>query len=254
MPQLGEYLSAPERLAIAVDTSSVTEAYRITRMAKMLGAWVAKDGLELATAEGWDEIASMNQDLNMAWIADAKLHDIPNTTAKAVENLASLEHPPVGITIHTKSGIDSLRAAKKVASEAGIMLFGVTHLTSIGDKETLAYEKALPRVVVWRESRRAAAAGIGGLVCSGQEVGQVKRFKKTNGLYTLIPGTCSLHAQSHDQKRSVTPGEAVAAGADLLVIGRQVTAAENPEQEFVTITNEVADRLPPEQTRLEMAC
>lgn len=107
----------------------------------------------------------------------------------------------------------------------------------------MQYEKAPARIVVWRESRRAVAAGVGGLVCSPREVNQVKRFKKTKGLYTLVPGTRSLGANTNDQKRPTTPKEAILAGADLLVIGRQVTGAEEPVSAFSKVEQEIEQAL-----------
>lgn len=239
MAELGQELAPHERIILAVDTSNQGEAEDLARLARDAGARFVKLGLELSTATSWSYCSELSAEYGLDWVADAKLDDIPNTVARAVDNISHLEHPPVGITIHTKSGTKSLIAAQAEAEKSGILLLGVTHLTSNDEKETAMYEKATPRRVVWREARRAVAGNIGGLVCSGEEVGMVKRFKKTKGLFTMIPGTRSLGANTHDQKRIVTPGEAIAEGADLLVIGRQITTAENPVQAYQDIVAEI---------------
>jgi orotidine-5'-phosphate decarboxylase len=232
-------LSAAERMVPAIDTKYPARATELMQASKSAGAWVVKEGLELMMATSPRTCSELAEESGVEWIADFKLKDISNTVAGAVESIVALDHPPIGITVHTKSGIKALKEAQRVADERDITIFGVTHLTSIDEGETKQYEKATPKVVVWRESRRAVAGGIGGLVCSAQEIGMIKRFKKTNGLYTMIPGTRSLGANLNDQKRPQTPFEAIVQGADLLVIGRQVTAADNFAEEFGFIESEI---------------
>ncbi len=246
-------LSAAERIVLAIDTKSPERANELMRTSKAAGAWVVKEGLELLMATSPRECSQLAADNGLDWIADFKLKDIPNTVAGAVESIVELDHPPIGITVHTKSGIQALKEAQRIADERDITIFGVTHLTSIDDQEALQYEKAPARIVVWRESRRAVAAGIGGLVCAPREVRQVKKFRKTQGLFTLIPGTRSLNAGANDQKRPLTPEEAMFCGADLLVIGRQVTQAENPAEEFKSITQEVSTGLRESGRQMEAA-
>lgn len=239
MPGLNDGLLAAERMVLAVDTSRPETASELMGVAKVAGMWVVKLGLELATATSWRDCSELVADAGVDWIADMKLNDIPKTVAGAVENVVGFDHPPVAITIHTRSGIEALRAANKIASERGIMMLGVTHLTSIGEGETREYENAGPRIVVLRESKRAVVAGIGGLVASAQEVGLVKCLMTPPNLFTMIPGTRSAGANLHDQQRPKTPEEAVSDGADLLVIGRQVTEAEDPMAEAAKIASEI---------------
>lgn len=232
-------LTAAERMVMAVDTKSEEKALELIQISKSVGAGIVKLGLELMIATSAQTCSDLASEAEIDWIADFKLKDIPNTVAGAVESIVALDHPPVGITVHTKTGIRALEEAKKVADEKDVTIFGVTHLTSIDEDETKKYEKTTSKIVVWRESRRATASGIGGLVCSAQEVAMIKRFKKTNGLYTLIPGTRSAGADFNDQKRPRTPFEAIRDGADLLVIGRQVTKASDPLTEFINLKEEI---------------
>ena len=245
MPEQPLDLAPEQYLVLAVDTASEARAEELATVARDAGVRAVKLGLEYLYGHSPAECAELADDFNVDWIADFKLHDIPNTTAKAVEGIVRLPKPPIGITIHTRSGVRSLQAAQEVAKEAGVMLFGVSLLTSIDEDEAKAYEKAPPRRVVWRESRRAVAGHITGLVCSGQELGMIRRFKKTNGLYTLVPGTRSEGVDTHDQRRSITPAQAIRAGADLLVIGRQVTEAARPPQALELVRQEVEAALEP---------
>ena len=232
-------LSAAERMVTAVDNKDPEKALELMNISKVAGAWVVKLGLELMMATSAKTCSELAQEAGQEWIADFKLKDIPSTVAGAVESIVALDHPPIGITVHTKSGVRALSKARTIAAERDITIFGVTHLTSIDEAETKEFEKTTPKVVVWRESRRAVRAGIGGLVCSAEEVGMIKRFKKTRDLFTLIPGTRSSWAPANDQKRVTTPREAIAAGADLLVIGRQVTAADDPVEAFRLTQTEI---------------
>ncbi len=234
-----ELLSA-ERMVLAVDTNSLDRAEQLSTIARNSGALIIKEGLELLMATSPRTCSELAQSSELEWIADFKLKDIPNTVARAVESIVALDYPPVGITVHTKSGLKALSEASRIASERGIKIFGVTHLTSINEKETREYEKASSSRVVWRESRRAVLSNVGGLVCSSKEVSMVKGFKKTRDLFTLVPGTRSTWAPTNDQSRVLTPREAMAAGADLLVIGRQVTEAEDPVMAFQMTEQEIA--------------
>lgn len=236
MPKLEGQLSPEHSMALAVDVSTLAAAEEKAQLAKNAGAWIIKEGLELISATSTRDCSELAADFGLEWVADAKLYDIPNTVARTVENYAQLPHPPLGITIATRSGVDSLRAAQDIATENGITILGVTHLTTVDDEETKLFERLFSKTVVKRELRRADAAKIGGAVCSGKEVALAQPYN----LFTMIPGTRSKDAAANDQKRTVTQEEAIFAGANLLVIGREVTAAEYPEQVYAGLIERIA--------------
>jgi len=247
MVALTPELAPEQRIIGAIDTSDITEAHRLLTILAGAGAAFVKLGLEASTrlepeTDGWRRCSILADTYGMEWVADAKLYDISNTVEKTVSNIINAgPKPPVGLTIATRSGIDSMRLAQEVANEKKTTMLGVTVLTSHSAEEVLEYEGKTPREVVWNEARRAVAAGIGGVVCSGQEVGMLKNLARTRGLFTMIPGTRSTDAETHDQKRSVTPTEAIADGADLLVIGRQITKAEDPAAAFAALVEEIKE-------------
>ncbi len=244
MPALHHNLPAAERIALAVDTSDIGQARELTQVARVAGARVVKLGLEISSATSWSTCSELAGNQGLDWIADAKIDDIPNTAAATVKNLVALDHPPLAITIHANSGIDSLKAAQDVAGEEGVLMLGVTHLTSIDNRETVGTYRFLRNTLVRRRLNTMVAAGIGGLVCSPRELRKVvakeEEFRQMIG---LIPGTRSEGSATHDQKNPTTPQQAIEAGASILVIGRQITQAADPERAFSQLTYEIQQGL-----------
>ena len=152
---------------------------------------------------------------------DLKLHDIPNTVKKSIQGLASL--PIEMLTIHTSGGKDMMTAAMEAVSGTGIKVFGVTVLTSLNDKDTAAIFKRTSSEQVEAMLDEAESAGIDGVVCSPHELEFVS---KRESLLSITPGI-RLKNSNDDQKRVMTPKEAINLGADFLVIGRPITEAEN---------------------------
>tara|TARA_X000000950_G_scaffold49934_1_gene58628 strand:- start:770 stop:1432 length:663 start_codon:yes stop_codon:yes gene_type:complete len=152
---------------------------------------------------------------------DLKLHDIPNTVKKTIEGLSSL--PIKILTVHTSGGKDMMSAAMEAVSGTDIKVFGVTVLTSLNDDDTTAIFKRTPSEQVEAMLDAAESAGIDGVVCSPHELKQVK---KRESLLSITPGI-RLQNLNDDQKRVMTPKEAINLGADFLVIGRPITGAEN---------------------------
>ena len=152
---------------------------------------------------------------------DLKLHDIPNTVKKSIQGLASL--PIKMLTIHTSGGKDMMMAAMEAVSGTGIKVFGVTVLTSLNDKDTAAIFKRTSSEQVEAMLDEAESAGIDGVVCSPYELEFVS---KRESLLSITPGI-RLKNSNDDQKRVMTPKEAINLGADFLVIGRPITEAEN---------------------------
>jgi len=231
-------LSAAERIILAVDTSSTGEAERLVRVAQEAGAQFVKLGLEISSATSWRFCSELAGNYGLDWVADAKLDDIPNTVVGAVKNIKGLDHPPFGITMHTTAGIEAMRAAQEEAEE--IKMLGVTVLTSISDEECERILFGVPaRQKVIELAEAAASAGLKGIVSSPKEVGMIKSIDATKNLFAMIPGTRSTTADVQDQARVGTPAAAIGDGADLLVIGRQVTKAENPAHAFSELVQEI---------------
>jgi orotidine-5'-phosphate decarboxylase len=163
---------------------------------------------------------------------DLKLHDIPNTVAQAVRALAPLQ--PRLLNVHAGGGAAMMQAAANAAAEAtdkGLhppTMLAVTVLTSLseGDLHTLGIAGS-PREQVLRLAALARANGMGGVVCSAHEI-EALRAEMGPEFKLIVPGIRPAGSASHDQKRVMTPEAAQAAGADILVIGRAITEAENP--------------------------
>jgi orotidine-5'-phosphate decarboxylase len=209
-----------DRLAIALDTDDIVAALRL---ADDLAPFfrVAKVGLELYSAEGPDAVAALAE---RGWdvFVDLKLHDIPTTVGRAARVLGGLGARFV--TMHAAGGTDMLRAGNDAlvegARNAGLaipMALGVTILTSEG---------SAPRPLLRQRIEHVIAAGCGGVVCAASDVEDVKDILPD--LFTAVPGIRPAGANRNEQARAATPTEALNAGADLLVVGRAVTAAKDP--------------------------
>lgn len=155
---------------------------------------------------------------------DLKLHDIPNTVQKSIEGLISL--PIKMLTIHTSGGKDMMRAAMEAVSGNDIKIFGVTVLTSLSNDDTNEIFKRTTSEQVDAMLDMAESAGIDGVVCSPHELELVS---KRESLLSITPGI-RLQNSKDDQKRVMTPKEAIDLGADYLVIGRPITSATNIKQ------------------------
>lgn len=240
MSGLEANLPAAERFILAVDTSEVNRAEQLMTVAKEAGARFVKLGLELQTATSWSFCSQLAAEYDIDWVADAKLDDIPNTVAGAVKNITALAHPPVGITIHANSGVDAMRAAQEIASEEDVTMLAVTHLTSIDQDETKQTYGMGRERLVYRRMRDACNAGVGGFVCSPRELEPVvSKYEEFRQMFGMIPGTRSAGAEAHDQANPTTPYAAIENGADLLVIGRQITGAENPAEAAEQVIGEI---------------
>ena len=152
---------------------------------------------------------------------DLKLHDIPNTVKKSIEGISV--YPISIITIHTSGGIDMMKAAMEAVSGTKIKVFGVTTLTSLNNNDTNEIFKRDAFDQVNKMLDLAELAGIDGVVCSPHELELVKKRKS---LLSITPGI-RLHNIDDDQKRVMTPKEAIELGADYLVIGRPITTSED---------------------------
>ncbi len=207
-----------DHLALALDVDDLAAA---VALADRLHPWfgVVKVGLELFTAAGPAAVEKLAAPDRRIFL-DLKLHDIPTTVAKAARQVGRLG--VTYLTLHAAGGVDMLRAGvdglEAGAAESGAeppVALGVTVLTS--DPDASAFPVRLDA---------AGAGGCGGVVCSVHELPVVK---ERSALLAVVPGIRLPGGATHDQARVGTPADAIAAGADLLVIGRAVTAADDPE-------------------------
>ncbi len=216
---------------VALDVPQAETALQLAaQVAPAVGAF--KIGSELFTSAGPDIVRRVRA-TGAAVFLDLKFHDIPNTVAKAVASAVRLDVQM--LTIHTSGGSEMMRAAedsaRRTAAELGRqppLVLGVTVLTSM-NSENLAEIGASPDVTaqVARLARLAAASGIRGLVCSPLEIAALRSILPAE-MQLVTPGIRTGAEKADDQKRTLTPQEALAAGANWLVIGRPIYAAENP--------------------------
>jgi orotidine-5'-phosphate decarboxylase len=154
---------------------------------------------------------------------DLKLHDIPNTVAGAAA--AAADHGASMITVHAAGGPAMIAAAARAAPNAAIL--AVTVLTSLDDATLVELGMAQAATAVPALAKRAETAGASGIVCAGDQIAAVREVVGS-AMSVVVPGIRPATAATQDQARVVTPEQAVRAGADLLVIGRPVTAADDP--------------------------
>ena len=213
------------RAIVALDTPTLAEA---VAMVDVLGESCDffKIGSELFTAAGPDAVRAMRTRALDVFL-DLKFHDIPNTVRGAVRSAAGLGATLV--TVHASGGQDMLSAAVDGAGgRCGVL--AVTVLTSLNSKDLgRVWGREVRAVVdeVLRLADLARSAGVHGIVCSAMEAAAV-RAECGEALEILVPGIRLEGGAAHDQARVATPAEAVAAGADYLVLGRAVTGAPDP--------------------------
>ena len=208
-----------DRLILALDVDDLVAA---TRLAEELKPWfgVAKVGLELWAAAGPEAVVGI-VDLGFKVFLDLKLHDIPTTVERTARVLGDLG--PTYVTMHGAGGVDMLRAGVEGlaagASSVGLpdpIALAVTVLTS----DTSAPPETMKQRLSW-----AREAKCGGFVCAASEVAEAKRQEPD--LIAVVPGIRTGGTPTHDQARAATPEAALKNGADLIVIGRTVTAASD---------------------------
>ena len=203
------------KLFVACDSTNISKVKNIiskTQNSKIKVGY--KFGLEFLNSKGGRPFLSKLKDKTI--FADLKLHDIPNTCASTVKAIKDLKINY--LTIHISSGLEALKATKKVLGK--IKLVGVTILTSLDNKalKDIGFNKNVKKLVL-HQAKMANKAKLDAIVCSAQEVKLVKKvFKKE----IITPGI-RFNSKSNDQKRVVTPKQAYKNGSDWLVMGRPIT-------------------------------
>ena len=226
-------------LILVLDAPSPRDIAPVLRLLGGKVRW-AKIGLEMFTACGPDcvrEVAGMGFDIFL----DLKLHDIPNTVARAVESAARL--PVKMLTLHTAGGREMMRRAVKAQEQAApqLLLLGVTVLTSLGENDLRETGVgAGPGAQVVRLARLAVGCGLGGLVCSPLEIAPL-RAQLPPAVKLVTPGIRPAGAGGgDDQTRVMTPAEAARAGASFIVVGRPIFQAADPAAAAQAILIELA--------------
>jgi len=207
---------------VAVDTPDLDRALTLAKAVRGHAGGL-KLGLEFFAALGPAGVSRVAAE-GLPIFLDLKLHDIPNTVAKAVEALAPLQ--PAILTVHATGGHEMLLAAKRAAPPA-TKVVAVTLLTSLdaGDLSDLGMQRS-PSDQVAHLAWMVRDSGVDGIVCSGAEVKQA-RSAWPDGFF-VVPGIRPVGADVADQKRVVTPSQALDDGASVLVIGRPITGAADP--------------------------
>lgn len=213
------------RLIVALDYPEAAPALDLTERLDELCSWY-KVGLELYLAEGNAIVHELRQRGYQVFL-DLKLHDIPNTVARAVRSVA--ETGAEMLTVHAAGGPAMLQAAAEAAAsvEHGPKLLAVTVLTSMDAAQLAATGvSSSPAEQVLRLAEMASGTGIDGFVTSAEETAAMRRRFPAATL--VIPGIRPAGAAAGDQKRTATPAAALAAGASYLVVGRPITQAADP--------------------------
>ena len=212
------------RIYVAIDTPAMDRARAIAAAVKRHAGGL-KLGLEFFCHNGRNGVLELAE-RGLPIFLDLKLHDIPNTVAKAVQALAPIT--PSVLTVHAAGGRAMLEDAK-AAAPAGTKVVAVTVLTSLdGDDLASIGVQSNSHSQVERLAGLAREAGLDGIVCSGSEVAAARRQWKDG--FLVVPGIRPADAAAGDQKRVMTPRAAIDAGASILVIGRPVTGAEHPDE------------------------
>ncbi|SFP61565.1 orotidine-5'-phosphate decarboxylase [Sphingomonas rubra] len=211
------------RIFVALDTPDLARAKALaTRVRHHVGG--LKLGLEFFAAHGQAGVREMAT-LDLPIFLDLKLHDIPNTVAKAVQALGSLA--PAILTVHAAGGRAMLEDAK-AAAPSGTKVVAVTMLTSLDAQDLAATGVAgSAHDQVSRLADLARQAGVDGIVCSGDEVAAARQAWP--GGFLVVPGVRPAGGAIGDQKRVVTPRAAIDRGASILIVGRPITQADDPD-------------------------
>jgi orotidine-5'-phosphate decarboxylase len=209
---------------VAIDTPDLERARTIaSRVRNHVGG--LKLGLEFFSANGRQGVRDMAE-FDLPIFLDLKLHDIPNTVGKAIQALRPLN--PAILTVHAAGGRAMMEDAK-AAAPADTKVVAVTILTSLDGSDLASMGMASdPHEQVVRLTELARDSGIDGVVCSGNEVAAAK--KAWPGGFFVVPGVRPANSHTGDQKRVMTPRAALDAGASILVVGRPITQAADPDQ------------------------
>lgn len=232
-------MSPKNPIFCALDTTDEARAASLARGLKEAVGGV-KIGMEFFNAHGPKGYRTVAE-AGLPIFLDLKLHDIPNTVAGGIRAVLPLK--PAIVNVHAAGGLAMMRAAADAAKEAGAdrpLVIGVTMLTSLDQTDLDATGvTGTPGDHVLRLAHLAARAGLDGVVCSAHEIEGLRR-ELGRGFKLIVPGIRPADAAVGDQKRIMTPTQALALGADVLVIGRPITGAANPREAADAISASLA--------------
>ncbi|MCD6073420.1 MAG: pyrF [Rhodospirillales bacterium] len=235
---------APQRIFVPLDTPDLERGLALVRsLAGLIGG--VKIGKEFFTALGPQGVAKVTADCGMPLFLDLKFHDIPNTVAGAVRSGVHMR--PAILDVHTQGASAMMKAAAAAAEDEAAkigvprpLVLGVTVLTSLDNRDLTDIGVAASTADhVVRLARLARMSGLDGVVCSGEEIESLRDALGPD-FKLLVPGIRPAWAVAGDQKRILTPAEAVKRGADFLVIGRPITEAASPGDAAQRIADEIA--------------
>ena len=235
-------MSAWGRIIVALDVNDLTKAESLVRK---LGSYVScfKVGLELLTAVGAPKVVEFIHSLGGEVFYDGKFDDIPNTVGRAAKAVADLNVKM--FNIHASAGIEAMRAA--VDNKGKSKVLAVTVLTSLEENNAHLIFGSPSKAKVLQFAREAKLAGCDGIICSPPELELLGKNKELCDLIKVTPGVRPAWAAANDQKRVMTPAEAIKAGATFLVIGRPITDPPKeiggPLQAVTKIAEEIAAAL-----------
>lgn len=234
-------MAIENRVIVPLDVNTEVDALRLLDTLPEVSWW--KVGLELFVSCGPKLLSELQQRQKQIFL-DLKFHDIPNTMAGACR--AASTYGVDLLTVHATAGRNALKSAKVASVEAATgdkfpKIVAVTLLTSLTSRD-LAFDLKIPLELpeyALQMAILAQEAGLDGAVCSPQEAAQLRQVCG-NDFLLICPGVRPTWAEGGDQKRCMTPGEAIKAGANYLVIGRPITAATDPVAAWERICEELA--------------
>ena len=227
--------NAPAEIAVALDVDTLPEALELVKRIGPAITWY-KVGKQLYTQHGPETVKLLKAAGKKVFL-DLKFHDIPNTVGQAVRAAAAVGADLTNV--HASGGPEMLAAAAKAAQETGIKAIAVTVPTSMDAAQLQAVGITVsPAEQVLRLARLTKAAGMHGIVCSALEI-ELMRKEFGRDFLLVVPGIRPAGADTGDQKRVMTPRDAVRAGADILVIGRPITGAADPAKAAEAILAEM---------------
>ncbi len=227
-------INTAERIIIALDLRTKQDVLAILK--KIPQAQFVKVGMELFYSTGPDLIVCLKE-MGLKVFLDLKVHDIPNTAYGAIQVLSQLGCDI--LNLHCAGGLEMMQRARE-AITGETLLIGVTQLTST-DQQVLNTQLKISGSIedcVLHYASMAQQAGLHGVVCSPKEVGLLKSKLGTDFI-TVTPGVRPAGSGTQDQKRIMTPKEAIQAGSDYLVIGRPIVASSDPQEAFAKILVEM---------------
>jgi orotidine-5'-phosphate decarboxylase len=232
-------MKRPNPICVALDTTDLDHARSLARQLAAHAGYM-KVGMEFFYAhgaKGYEAVAAEGLPIFL----DLKLHDIPNTAASGMKALMQLSPRPAIVNLHAQGGLDMMKAAAE-AVDGRAKLIAVTILTSLSNEDIWATGFDGSRDASEHAAnlaKLAKSAGLDGVVCSPHDLESI-RGAMGRDFMTVVPGIRPAEDAAHDQKRIATPQAAVAAGADILVIGRAITRAADPVAAAQKILGEIS--------------